>query len=611
MYSFSDSLGFLLFKKLFLIYVLVVGAFTSYEIYVQLELAEKSLHKEFELIKKSYNDNLGESVWNYDRKRTKQIADEIISNANIEKIIISQISGEVFLENKYKIDKNSLEKQEDLKKIDFEVFNKKNNKVAVLSIYYDKNIIYKMIEKNIVLTVVITLFKFLFLFMFLIYFIKKFIVKPLRSLIEATKHLDGRNRVFVDEVLHKNNKTELAQLTNSFNYMALRINQSFDEMTKLNVKLKQQKKELLQADKYKNHFLANISHELKTPLNPISLITAVMIKNKDNSLNEDNLNNIKIINKSANELKILINDILDLTKIESKDIKLYLKESNLKKVFNTLVSIYDSSANKKGLTFKSDYRLKENLYVIDEQRFTQVCRNLLSNAIKFTSKGEVKFNIFEDETNIFVEVIDTGIGISKKNQEEIFTSFKQLDGTTTRKYSGVGLGLAISKELVILQGGEIKIKSEEEKGSCFLFNIKKSDKTKIAKNENKEEKTEDTQILKLEKNKPKEEKDISVFILNDNPLLFFKVGVALNKEESMSLINIKSLKEFFKAHDKRKREFLIIHKVETNEELMKIKKENNLIIISIGKCNNSEVVDLILDEPIDNEYLIKYIKNNI
>jgi hypothetical protein len=94
-------------------------------------------------------------------------------------------------------------------------------------------------------------------------------------------------------------------------------------------------------------------------------------------------------------------------------------------------------------------------------------------------------------------------------------------------------------------------------------------------------------------------------------LLFFKVGVALNKEESMSLINIKSLKEFFKAHDKRKREFLIIHKVETNEELMKIKKENNLIIISIGKCNNSEVVDLILDEPIDNEYLIKYIKNNI
>lgn len=611
MYSFSDSLGFLLFKKLFLIYVLVVGAFTSYEIYVQLELAEKSLHKEFELIKKSYNDNLGESVWNYDRKRTKQIADEIINNANIEKIIISQISGEVFLENKYKIDKNSLEKQEDLKKIDFEVFNKKNNKVAVLSIYYDKNIIYKMIEKNIVLTVVITLFKFLFLFMFLIYFIKKLIVKPLRSLIEATKHLDGRNRVFVDEVLHKNNKTELAQLTNSFNYMALRINQSFDDMTKLNVKLKQQKKELLQADKYKNYFLANISHELKTPLNPISLITAVMIKNKDNSLNEDNLNNIKIINKSANELKILINDILDLTKIESKDIKLYLKESNLKKVFNTLVSIYDSSANKKGLTFKSDYRLKENLYVIDEQRFTQVCRNLLSNAIKFTSKGEVKFNIFEDETNIFVEVIDTGIGISKKNQEEIFTSFKQLDGTTTRKYSGVGLGLAISKELVILQGGEIKIKSEEEKGSCFLFNIKKSDKTKIAKNENKEEKTEDTQILKLEKNKPKEEKDISVFILNDNPLLFFKVGVALNKEESMSLINIKSLKEFFKAHDKRKREFLIIHKVETNEELMKIKKENNLIIISIGKCNNSEVVDLILDEPIDNEYLIKYIKNNI
>ncbi|WP_404320269.1 ATP-binding protein [Malaciobacter canalis] len=611
MYSFSDSLGFLLFKKLFFVYIIVVTAFTSYEIFMQFELAKKNLQKEFELIKKSYGDELGVSIWNYDRKRTNQIAEKITSNTNIEKIKIRQISGEVFLENRYTIDKNSIENQENLKSFDFEVFNNKNEKVATISIYYDKNIIYKTIEKNIILIVVITILKFLFLFVFLIYFIKKLIVKPLHNLIEATKHLDGRNRVFVDEVLHKNNKTELAQLTDSFNYMALRINQSFDEMTKLNVKLKQQKKELIQADKYKNFFLANISHELKTPLNPISLITAVMLKNKDNSLNENNLNNIKIINKSANELKILINDILDLTKIESKEIKLYLKESNLKEVFNTLVSIYDTSANKKGLTFKSDYKLKESLYVIDEQRFTQVCRNLLSNAVKFTSKGEVRFNIFEDENSIFVEVIDTGIGISKKNQDEIFTSFKQLDGTTTRKYSGVGLGLAISKELVILQGGEIKIESEEEKGSCFLFSIKKSDRTKITKDENKKEKTEETQILKLEKDKPKEEKNISVFILNDNPLLFFKLGVALNKEETISLINIKSLKEFFKAHDKRKKEFLIIHKVETNEELMKIDTKNNLKIICIGKCNNTQRVDLVLKEPIDNEYLIKYIKDNV
>lgn len=615
MFNFSNSLGFLLFKKLFFIYILVVSIFTTYEIYMQINLANKSLQKEFEITKSSYQESLGRSVWNFDRKNASLTVDKILSSNHVSAVVIKLTSGEIFVSkgrvleksiSKSFDEKTTTSSKEVLKTYSFDIFNKNSKKVGTVFLYYDKDTAYTMIEKSIFLIAIITFLKFIFLFIFLIYFIKKLIVKPLNNLIDATKHLDGRNKVFVDDVLDENNKTELAELTDSFNYMALRINEDFEEMTKLNVKLNKQKKELIQADKYKNFFLANISHELKTPLNPITLISSVMLKNKDNSLNEENLKNIKIINKSANELKILIDDILDLTKIESKDIKLNLQEANLKEVFNTLVSIYDSSIRKKGLMFNSNYNLSEELYVVDVQRFKQVCRNLLSNAVKFTSQGKIEFNFYENKNYIFVEVKDTGIGISKKNQEEIFTSFKQLDGTTTRKYNGAGLGLAISKELVSLQGGEIVVNSKENFGSSFTFSVKKSDLGHVSKV--KTDKKESVYIEPKIEEEKNEKNCITVFILNTNPLLFFKLGVELNKDKYIKLVNIKDINEFFKKHDDTIKEYLIVEKLDNNAKLMKIKNSSNLKIISISKDKENTLFDLVV-EQIDNKYLLKYIKN--
>ncbi|AXH09462.1 hypothetical protein CP960_10375 [Malaciobacter halophilus] len=615
MFNFSNSLGFLLFKKLFFIYILVVSIFTTYEIYMQINLANKSLQKEFEITKSSYQESLGRSVWNFDRKNASLTVDKILSSNHVSAVVIKLTSGEIFVSkgrvleksiSKSFDEKTTTSSKEVLKTYSFDIFNKNSKKVGTVFLYYDKDTAYTMIEKSIFLIAIITFLKFIFLFIFLIYFIKKLIVKPLNNLIDATKHLDGRNKVFVDDVLDENNKTELAELTDSFNYMALRINEDFEEMTKLNVKLNKQKKELIQADKYKNFFLANISHELKTPLNPITLISSVMLKNKDNSLNEENLKNIKIINKSANELKILIDDILDLTKIESKDIKLNLQEANLKEVFNTLVSIYDSSIRKKGLMFNSNYNLSEELYVVDVQRFKQVCRNLLSNAVKFTSQGKIEFNFYENKNYIFVEVKDTGIGISKKNQEEIFTSFKQLDGTTTRKYNGAGLGLAISKELVSLQGGEIVVNSKENFGSSFTFSVKKSDLGHVSKV--KTDKQESVYIEPKIEEEKNEKNCITVFILNTNPLLFFKLGVELNKDKYIKLVNIKDINEFFKKHDDTIKEYLIVEKLDNNAKLMKIKNSSNLKIISISKDKENTLFDLVV-EQIDNKYLLKYIKN--
>lgn len=256
--------------------------------------------------------------------------------------------------------------------------------------------------------------------------------------------------------------------------------------------------------------------------------------------------------------------------------------------------------------FNSNYNLSEELYVVDVQRFKQVCRNLLSNAVKFTSQGKIEFNFYENKNYIFVEVKDTGIGISKKNQEEIFTSFKQLDGTTTRKYNGAGLGLAISKELVSLQGGEIVVNSKENFGSSFTFSVKKSDLGHVSKV--KTDKQESVYIEPKIEEEKNEKNCITVFILNTNPLLFFKLGVELNKDKYIKLVNIKDINEFFKKHDDTIKEYLIVEKLDNNAKLMKIKNSSNLKIISISKDKENTLFDLVV-EQIDNKYLLKYIKN--
>jgi signal transduction histidine kinase len=248
-----------------------------------------------------------------------------------------------------------------------------------------------------------------------------------------------------------------------------------------NKKLRQINQELLDAKetaeravKAKSQFLSIMSHEIRTPLNAISAIANLLENSDDTRINKQN---IHVLQSASENLVNLVNDILDLSKMESG--KVYLSHSpfNLHKLVNHIAGLFDANAKAKGISIRVEYEASlPHRFVGDELRINQVLSNLISNAIKFTEKGEVVIKVLNsgvesDTYNLYLEVADTGIGIPKEKQSLIFKSFEQVDNTSTRKYGGTGLGLTICKRILSLYGTELKLISEPDKGSVFYFNI--------------------------------------------------------------------------------------------------------------------------------------------
>lgn len=232
--------------------------------------------------------------------------------------------------------------------------------------------------------------------------------------------------------------------------------------------------QLEQASKYKSEFLANMSHELRTPLNSIIILSRLLAENKEQTLSKKQLEFSQVVHKSGTDLLNLINDILDLSKIEAGKIEIentiFIIDEFCMEIQNGIRQI----AKEKGINFIVENRITEQATIFsDAMRLSQILKNLLSNAIKFTPQaGEVKLIISKtNQGNIQFEVHDSGIGIPKDKQKLIFESFKQVDGSISRRFGGTGLGLSITKELTHLLKGTITVQSEEGKGSCFSVQI--------------------------------------------------------------------------------------------------------------------------------------------
>ncbi|TCC88020.1 response regulator [Pedobacter frigiditerrae] len=247
-------------------------------------------------------------------------------------------------------------------------------------------------------------------------------------------------------------------------------------------------KELEISSKYKSEFLANMSHELRTPLNSILILARILKENKPDNLNEDQIKYAGVIHNAGTDLLNLINDILDLSKIEAGKIDLSIETVRPLEVKQNMEALFNEVAKNKKVNF--EVNISQNLpssFTTDQGRLEQVIKNLLSNAFKFTpEKGAVTLNISvtDKETSYYseqlrnnsnpviaIEIVDTGIGISTDKQKVIFEAFQQADGSTSRKYGGTGLGLSISKEIAHILGGEIQIKSELGTGSTFTLFI--------------------------------------------------------------------------------------------------------------------------------------------
>ncbi len=283
---------------------------------------------------------------------------------------------------------------------------------------------------------------------------------------------------------------ELRQTNDSLEKQARTLEQQKQELAKNNRELEraqklveEKAKDLEISSKYKSEFLANMSHELRTPLNSLLILSKVLSENKDGNLTEKQVEFAQTIYGAGSDLLELINEVLDLSKIEAGKMMLNIEAMNLNRLSKYIEQHFTHMAEAKGLTL--NMTLDENVPATihtDRQRVEQILKNLLSNAMKFTSKGGITVDVkrpaasidlsrsgLEPRNALAISVSDTGLGIPEEKQRLIFEAFQQADGTTSRKYGGTGLGLSITRELSKLLGGEIHLRSKEGEGSTFTF----------------------------------------------------------------------------------------------------------------------------------------------
>jgi CheY-like chemotaxis protein len=246
-----------------------------------------------------------------------------------------------------------------------------------------------------------------------------------------------------------------------------------DDLARANLQVEAKAEEVLRASRYKSDFLANMSHELRTPLNSALILSKLLADNPRGNLTEEQVKFARTIHSSGNDLLTLINDILDLSKIEAGHIAIRPEPFTIDAMVKGLVPGFQPVAQQRALSFEVTVSPAcPAVLDSDRQRVEQVLRNLLSNAFKFTEQGGVKLDVAAGaQGEVVFAVSDTGIGIPAEQQQRVFEAFQQADGTISRKYGGTGLGLSISLELARLLGGTIAVHSEPGKGSTFTLTL--------------------------------------------------------------------------------------------------------------------------------------------
>lgn len=259
------------------------------------------------------------------------------------------------------------------------------------------------------------------------------------------------------------------------------------DLKKAKDELEDYSRKLQMSSQYKTDFLANMSHELRTPLNSILILSQMLMENDDEMDSSDVKESARVVYTAGSDLLRLIDDILDLSKIEAGKIEILTDEVNVTEIPQMMKSMFDPVASKKNLGFEVVTAANvPSVITTDGQRLQQIWKNLLSNAFKFTEQGSVTVNIElaepekvqelllgldEEEMVLAISVTDTGIGIAQEKQQIIFEAFQQVDGTTNRQFGGTGLGLSICREFTRLLGGAITVQSEPDKGSTFTLYI--------------------------------------------------------------------------------------------------------------------------------------------
>ncbi|MDG9923529.1 MULTISPECIES: response regulator [unclassified Pseudomonas] len=295
----------------------------------------------------------------------------------------------------------------------------------------------------------------------------------------ANEELEQQARVLKESQAHlETQQAELEQTNEKLSEQTQVLADQRDELDQRNIslgriqaQLEERAEELQRASRYKSEFLANMSHELRTPLNSSLILAKLLAENPQGNLDGEQVKFAESIYAAGNDLLNLINDILDIAKVEAGKLEVRPERTPLSGVLDGLRDAFVPLAGERGLDFRVELHagVPEQLFT-DRQRLEQILRNLLSNAFKFTERGAVTLGVARhDERTLAFSVRDTGIGIAADQQEVIFEAFRQADGTTNRRYGGTGLGLSISRDLARLLGGSIAVSSVPGEGSCFTL----------------------------------------------------------------------------------------------------------------------------------------------
>ncbi|HVZ71553.1 MAG TPA: CHASE3 domain-containing protein, partial [Polyangia bacterium] len=263
----------------------------------------------------------------------------------------------------------------------------------------------------------------------------------------------------------ENQQAELEQINAHLEEQTQAVSRQRDDLVRA-------QSELQRASAYKSEFLANMSHELRTPLNSSLILAKLLADNRDGNLTGEQIKFAETIYAAGNDLLTLINDILDLSKIEAGKLDVRPEDVAVARVVDELGDVFRPVAKEKGLALEAIVEPGAPAHLVtDPTRLMQILRNLLSNALKFTERGRVTLRVRRAGAGLAFEVQDTGIGIAPEQHDVIFEAFRQADGTTNRKYGGTGLGLSISRDLARLLGGDLALDSVPGRGSTFTLTL--------------------------------------------------------------------------------------------------------------------------------------------